>query len=325
MASAPSIPFLRRFELPACITLASIATLGALRYECIQTELDRFERIDKATVTPEKLGQHFLTGEGWREKILAAMRPAADGVWLEIGAGHGEMTGRLARRVRRLVAVEMDASLAPRLREVAARLPNVEVVSGNVLALDLPAIVHAASEDADRFYVYGNLPYYITSPILHRLFESASRIKAIHVVIQLEVAERLTAQPGSRAYGYLSVLAQYYSQPAIRLRIPPGAFQPPPKVFSALVSLPLPGAGAELGIKDEAVFFEFVKLCFAQKRKTIWNNLRASLKEAAAKHILEAAGIDPHVRAERLTLAQFAALFRERTDYFGPPGGASRA
>jgi 16S rRNA (adenine1518-N6/adenine1519-N6)-dimethyltransferase len=266
-------------------------------------------------VSPEKLGQHFLTREGWREKILAAIRPAADSVWLEIGAGHGEMTSLLAPRVRRMVAVELDASLAPRLSEVTAPLGNVSILSGDILALDLPAIVLAAGGGVDRFHVYGNLPYYITSPILHRLFESAARIEAIHVVIQMEVAERLTAQPGSRAYGYLSVLAQFYSRPAIRLRIPPGAFRPQPKVYSELVSLPLPGEGAGLGIEDATAFFDFVKVCFAQKRKTLWNNLRASLDEAVAKRALDATGIFPRARAEQLTLAQFADLFRAAREF----------
>ncbi|HYB62550.1 MAG TPA: 16S rRNA (adenine(1518)-N(6)/adenine(1519)-N(6))-dimethyltransferase RsmA [Methylomirabilota bacterium] len=256
-------------------------------------------------MSPEKLGQHFLTGADWREKILASICPPAKSVWLEIGAGHGEMTALLARRVRRVVATELDASLAERLREVTMALGNAEIVSGDVLALDLPAIAKA-----DRFHVYGNLPYYITSPILHRLFDSAERIEAIHVVIQMEVAERLTARPGSRAYGYLSVLAQYHSRPEIRLRIPPGAFRPRPKVFSALVSLSLPGGGAGLGIEDTGAFFDCVKVCFAQKRKTLWNNLRPAFGEARARMILDAAGIEPRERAERLSLAQFAAVFR---------------
>ena len=261
-------------------------------------------------MSPEKLGQHFLTGAGWREKILAAIRPPAGSVWLEIGAGHGEMTALLARRVRRVVAVELDASLAQRLREVTAPLGNVEIVSGDVMALDLPAIVHSASGGADRFHVYGNLPYYITSPILHHLFDSAARIESIHVVIQMEVAERLTARPGSRAYGYLSILAQYHSRPEIRLRIPPGAFRPRPKVFSTLVSLTLPGGGAGLGIEDTGAFFDCVKLCFAQKRKTLWNNLRPAFGEARARMILDAAGIESRERAEELSLAQFAGVFR---------------
>ncbi|MGO9642431.1 MAG: 16S rRNA (adenine(1518)-N(6)/adenine(1519)-N(6))-dimethyltransferase RsmA [Candidatus Acidiferrales bacterium] len=260
-------------------------------------------------MSPQKLGQHFLTGAGWREQILAAIRPSAESVWLEIGAGHGEMTALLAQRARRVFAVEVDAALDRRLREVTAPMRNVEIVSGDVLSLDLPAVVLPAMGDADRFHVYGNLPYYITSPILHHLFDSAAHIEAIHVVIQMEVAERLAAHPGTRDYGYLSVLAQFYARPEIRLRIPPGAFRPRPKVFSALVSLPLPGGAAGLGIDDAAAFFTFVKQCFAHKRKTLWNNLRAVIEESRAKSLLEAAGIDPRVRAEQLTLAQFAVLF----------------
>ena len=256
-------------------------------------------------MSPERLGQHFLVGAGWREKILAAIRPAAESVWLEIGAGHGEMTAFLAKRVRRVVAIELDAALAKQLREVTAPLGNIEVVSRDVLSLDLGAVA-----GANRFHVYGSLPYYITSPILHRLFDIAGHVEGIHVVIQMEVAERLVARPGSRNYGYLSVLTQFHSRPSIRLRIPPGAFRPRPKVSSAVVSMTLPGESAGLGIENEKAFFGFVKECFAQKRKTLRNNLRASFDDSRAKEIIQKARIEPRARAEELSLTQFAALFR---------------
>jgi 16S rRNA (adenine1518-N6/adenine1519-N6)-dimethyltransferase len=264
-------------------------------------------------MSPERLGQHFLIGAGWRERVIGAIAARPGATWLEIGAGHGELTTLLARRAKQVIALELDPSLARRLEEVTAPLGNVRVVSGDVLQLNLAALATAAiggSGSDGRLHVYGNLPYYITSPILHGLFEIAERIASIHVVVQMEVAARIAARPGRREYGYLSVLAQYHLRPEIRLRIPPGAFRPRPKVFSALVSMDLPGAGSALGIENTAAFFEFVKVCFAQKRKTLWNNLRSALGEERTKIALAAASIEPRARAEELSVAQFAAIYR---------------
>jgi 16S rRNA (adenine1518-N6/adenine1519-N6)-dimethyltransferase len=253
-------------------------------------------------MSPEKLGQHFLTDASWQERIAHAVRMDND-VWVEIGAGHGEMTTRLAQRASKVFAIELDHRLATRLREVTAPSKNVEVIESDVLAVDFAKLTKGT-----RFSVYGNLPYYITSPILHRLFEHADQIAAIHIVIQFEVAARIVAPPKRRDYGYLSVVSQWFSRPEIAFRIPPGAFRPPPKVASALVSFRMPGARAKLPIEDESSFLDFVKECFAQKRKTLRNNLRARLG-ARTGDVLHEAGLPPGVRAEELTVAQFAGLF----------------
>jgi 16S rRNA (adenine1518-N6/adenine1519-N6)-dimethyltransferase len=266
----------------------------------------RFQRthlLHFPTVSPKKLGQHFLTDASWQERIVRAIG-AGSGVWIEIGAGHGEMTSRLAKNAKKVLAIELDRRLATRLREVTAPLGNVEVIEGDVLAIDLGALTKEA-----RFSVYGNLPYYITSPILHRLFEHAGRIEAIHIVIQLEVAARIVASPGRRDYGYLSVVSQWFSRTDLVMRIPPGAFRPPPKVASALVSLRMPGVRESLDVGDEAAFLDFVKECFAQKRKTLRNNLRARLGTRAGE-VLRSAGFSPGARAEELSVSQFAELFR---------------
>jgi 16S rRNA (adenine1518-N6/adenine1519-N6)-dimethyltransferase len=270
-------------------------------------------------VAPQRLGQHFLASAAWRERIarlVLGAAPAAgntaarDGtsqrgdLWIEIGAGHGEMTSLLARQVGRLIAIELDPKLLPRLREQTADLPNVKVIAGDILALDFAEL--AAHE---RFHVYGNLPYYITSPIVHRLLAHADQLEAAFLVVQLEVAARITARPGRRDFGYFSAFTQLYSRPEILLRIPPGAFQPPPKVSSALVGLRLPGERAELGIKDEARFLEFLKVCFAQKRKTLRNNLRSLMPQERAAALLRECEIAPSARAEEIGLAQFARLF----------------
>lgn len=254
-------------------------------------------------MSPEKLGQHFLSDASWQERIARTIR-IRDGVWLEIGAGHGEMTTRLAKHATKLIAIELDPRLARRLREVTAPLKNVEVMERDVMAADLATLTGGG-----RFCVYGNLPYYITSPILHRLFESAEKIDAIHIVIQFEVAVRIVAPPGRRDYGYLSVVSQWFGRPEIAFRIPPGAFRPPPKVASALVSFRMPGAREKHGVTDEPAFLEFVKECFAQKRKTLRNNLRRKLGDRTGE-ILREAGLPADARAEQLTISQFAALFQ---------------
>jgi 16S rRNA (adenine1518-N6/adenine1519-N6)-dimethyltransferase len=254
-------------------------------------------------MSPEKLGQHFLTDASWQERIAREVR-IDDGVWVEIGAGHGEMTTRLAHRASKVFAIELDPQLARRLREVTAPCKNVKVVESDVMAVDFEKLT-----GGERFSVYGNLPYYITSPILHRLFEHAERIAAIHIVIQYEVAVRIVAQPGRRDYGYLSVVSQWFSRPEIAFRIPPGAFQPPPKVASALVSFRMPGARVNNSIEDESALLDFVKECFAQKRKTLRNNLRARLG-TRTEDVLREAGLSPDARAEQLTISQFAALFQ---------------
>ena len=261
-------------------------------------------------MSPERLGQHFLTGHGWCERIIAAVAPKSDAVWLEIGAGHGEMTTLLARRAKQVIAIELDPPLARRLEDVAAPLGNVRVVPGDVLQLDLASLIASSLAPRERVRVYGNLPYYITSPILHRLFESVERIASIDIVVQMEVAQRIAARPGRREYGYLSVLAQFHARPEILAKIPPGAFLPRPRVDSALVSMQMPGAGSTLGVTDTGAFFEFVKMCFAQKRKTLSNNLRAAIGEERTRLALAAAGIQPRARAEELSVPQFAALYR---------------
>jgi 16S rRNA (adenine1518-N6/adenine1519-N6)-dimethyltransferase len=252
----------------------------------------------------QRLGQHFLGDSGWRKRIFETLPRDAAETWVEIGAGHGEMTELLAADGRRVIAIETDPPLARRLRERARDWPGVEIVEGDVLSLDVGRLGGA------RFRIYGNLPYYITSPILHRLFECADQIASIHIVIQLEVAARIAARPGRRDYGYLSTVCQFYAHPEIVLRIPPGAFRPPPRVTSALVQMTLPGESASLGIADEKRFLEFVGTCFGHKRKTLRNNLRAIASDERIHEALAAGGLRQDARAEQLSLAQFAALFK---------------
>jgi 16S rRNA (adenine1518-N6/adenine1519-N6)-dimethyltransferase len=258
-------------------------------------------------MAPQRLGQHFLKDAAWRTRILRSLAPQSDQVWLEIGAGHGEMTRELARMAQRVIAIELDAPLVAALEQLAAEQPNISVHSGDILAFDLKKL-GLGKPSGERVHVYGSLPYYITSPILRRLFEHADAIESIHVVIQFEVAERLAANPGRREYGFLSVLAQFYSQPEIVFRIPPGAFRPPPKVASALVRLPIRRKRAAVGDADK--FIAFVGACFEQKRKTLLNNLKHITTVENATAVIRAAGLQPGMRAEKLSVEEFAALFR---------------
>ena len=268
----------------------------------------------------QRLGQHFLEDIDWREQIARAigvsphstLRPLSAAsvsaeeqshCWIEVGAGHGEMTEHLLSSGDPVYAVELDALLAARLKKLAKKFPNLTVVQGDVLETDLAAI--AAGR---RIRLYGNLPYYITSPILHHFFMFADLIDEIHIVIQEEVAERMAAKPETKQYGYLSVVTQLYTRPELVLSIPRNAFSPPPEVGSALVTLRLPGERAKLGLRDEVAFLDFVKMCFAQKRKTVVNNLRSLAKPDAVREALAEKSLRPDARAEQLSVSQFAAL-----------------
>jgi 16S rRNA (adenine1518-N6/adenine1519-N6)-dimethyltransferase len=251
----------------------------------------------------QKLGQHFLSSLTWRQRIAQTLPAAPDSTWIEIGAGHGEMTEFIAARARRLIAIETDPALASSLLERFAQTPNVEVIESDILALDLSALT------GERFRVYGNLPYYITSPILTHLFRFAAQIESIHIVIQWEVAQRIAATPGHREYAYLSALCQYFTRPEIVLRIPPGAFRPPPKVNSALVAMRFPGERTHLGIASDQAFLEFLQHSFAQKRKTLRNNLKSIFTDEQIAAALAACKLTANSRAEELSLRQFAKLF----------------
>jgi 16S rRNA (adenine1518-N6/adenine1519-N6)-dimethyltransferase len=270
----------------------------------------------------QRLGQHFLADLDWREQIARAMRVSAQSLapsslshgksgpqpycWIEIGAGHGEMTAHLAATGASVCAIELDASLARKLQHLTQQFSNLTVVPADILQTDIAAI--AAGR---RVRIYGNLPYYITSPILHHLFAFADVIDEMHIVIQTEVAERLAAQPNSKPYGYLSVATQLYARPEIVLRIPRDAFRPPPEVGSALVTLRFPGERAKLGLTNDAEFLDFVKLCFAQKRKTLVNNLRSIASPDDVRKALERLGLRLDARAEQLHLPLLARLHRE--------------
>jgi 16S rRNA (adenine1518-N6/adenine1519-N6)-dimethyltransferase len=280
----------------------------------------------------QPLGQHFLADVHWREEIARAIRvsppsevaaaAAAEEIefcWVEIGPGHGEMTEYLVATGAPVHVIELDQFLIGNLNRLKKKNPNLDVICGDILETGLAAVANGR-----RMRIYGSLPYYITSPILHHLFLFAELIDEIHVVVQSEVAERMAAEPGSKAYGYLSVATQLNSRPELVLEIPRAAFTPPPGVGSTLVTLRLPGGWVELRrggllpgedqsaqhkLESEEDFLEFVKLCFSKKRKTLVNNLRESAEPEEVRNALRALGLRPDARAEQISIANFAALY----------------
>ena len=264
-----------------------------------------------------KLGQHFLTDDAAAHRIIDGLGDVSHGTVLEIGPGRGVLTSILAKRARRLIAIELDRVLAAQLRMKFALYPNVEVIEGDVLAVDFstlfgprpgasrPGLVQAP----DPVPVVGNLPYYITSDILFRLFEFRQCFSTIVIMVQKEVADRLAASPGSTDYGLLSATALLYGKVEKLFTLPPGAFTPPPQVYSSVVRITMAPQLESLDV-EEGGFMNFLKLSFAQKRKTLWNNLRVQYDEGVLKEALRAAGVKPVIRAESLPLEKSAAIYR---------------
>ena len=273
-----------------------------------------------ASVSPKKpkLGQHFLNDPSVASRIVEALGDLSQSTVLEIGPGRGALTSMLGRRARRVIAVEADRVLAAQLRMKFSLVPNLEIIEGDILAVDFdtlfgpkPGSTRPGMEQApDRVRVVGNLPYFITSEILFRLFEYRKYFETIVLMVQKEVADRLAAHPRTKDYGLLTATAQLYSRVEKLFVVPPESFSPPPKVQSAVIRLVLSPRLEKLGV-DEAEFVRFLKLSFAQKRKTLWNNLKVRYSPKGLTGAMRRARIEPAVRAEALSLEQSAALFRE--------------
>jgi 16S rRNA (adenine1518-N6/adenine1519-N6)-dimethyltransferase len=246
---------------------------------------------------PRRLGQHFLRPDSV-EKLVRVIGPAPDDVFLEIGPGRGALTLPLAARAARVVAVEIDAVLADELR---GRAPaNVVIVTADALAIDLRSLVPAGARLA------GNLPYYVSSPLLRRFLGLRGHARDLHVMLQDEVARRIASPPGSKEYGILSVLYALWTDTEIPARFPPGAFSPPPKVGSAVLRARfLTRPRAE--VSDPEGFERFLQRAFARRRRTLENNLEDSY--ANLKEYLRFLNVEGSRRAETLSVVELAALW----------------
>ena len=255
-------------------------------------------------------GQNFLIDASVPEGIAAAAGLGPEDTVLEIGPGIGTLTQYLSAEAGRVIAVEIDRKLEPVLADSLRGFDNVTVVWGDILKQDIPRLL-AEHGITPPVKVVANLPYYITSPILMALLKQGDLFSSLTVMVQAEVGERMAAAPGTKEYGYLSVSVQYYAQPRIVLSVPPHAFQPQPKVSSAVVCLEaLNGPAAQCRNAD--FLFATAKAAFLQRRKTLANALAGyvplGVSREQAEKALTAMGLDPRIRGERLSLAQFAAL-----------------
>ncbi len=245
---------------------------------------------------PRRLGQHFLKPASV-ERLLRAIGPAAHETFLEIGPGRGALTLPLARRAARVVAVELDEKLACGLRGAAP--DNLEIVTGDALALELAALVPRGAR------LVGNLPYFVSSPLLRRFLELRSHFTDMHVLLQDEVARRVAARPGSRHYGIMSVLYGLWAEVFVPLRFGPGCFEPPPRVQSALLRARFRSQPAA-PVADPAALQALLQRAFARRRKTLENNLQDSY--ANLKENLRLLKIEGRRRPETLSVGEFAVL-----------------
>ena len=265
-----------------------------------------------------KLGQNFLSDRRAAEKIVSALGDISQALVVEIGPGKGALTDILVQDAGRLIAIELDHMLAAELRYRYARHPAAEILEGDVLRIDFRTVLNRTigplndlrPDKPARARVVGNLPYYITSDILLRLFEFHDQFEMIVIMVQREVADRIAAAPGSRDYGLLSATAQLYTQVENLFTLSPGAFSPPPKVHSSVLRLSVAPRFAELQVNPQP-FIQFLKTTFAMKRKTLLNNLKKTYPEELIRAAIKAAGLRADVRAEAIPLESSAAVFRK--------------
>lgn len=272
--------------------------------------------------TKKSLGQNFLTDHGVARRIIDAVSPLPTDIVIEIGPGTGALTRMLVGRSGYVEAVEIDARLADELRR-SVEAENLSIVTADALSLDwMKLITNAKSKlhfpgpsDKDRRHVriVANLPYYISTPIIEKLLSLGRSVFDMTLMLQKEVADRITTRPGSKEYGSLSVMVQYYCIASKLFEVPPSAFTPAPRVQSAVIRLTV-RERPSVEVADETRFFALVRAAFAQRRKTILNNLKAASRvlgfTQSLEAALEAASVAPQRRAETLSIEEFAALWR---------------
>ncbi|MCI5848697.1 MAG: 16S rRNA (adenine(1518)-N(6)/adenine(1519)-N(6))-dimethyltransferase RsmA [Lachnoclostridium sp.] len=258
----------------------------------------------------KKFGQNFLIDSHVLDKIIRAADISREDGVLEVGPGIGTMTQYLCENAGRVLCVEIDKALLPILEYTLADYDNVNVINGDILKQDIWELARKYN-DGKPFKVVANLPYYITTPIIMGFLENDSPISSITVMVQKEVAERMQAEPGTKAYGALSLAVQYYSKPYLAANVPMNCFMPRPNVASAVISLERYDE-PPVKTKDEKLMFELIRASFQVRRKTLWNGIKISnslnyTREEIEK-VLTDMGLDVNVRGETLNLVQFAEL-----------------
>jgi len=263
------------------------------------------------------LGQHFLTDRSAARRIVEALGDVSARIVIEIGPGRGVLTDLLIPRAKRVIGIELDRVLAAQLRMRYATKPNVEILESDFVTVEFASMVgrkpgplhDLRPTQPETVDVIGNLPYYITSDIVLRILELHQNIERAVIMVQREVADRISAEPGSRDYGLLSATAQLFARVEKLFTLPPEAFSPPPEVHSSVLRFTMAPRLEELQAQAEP-FIAFLKLAFAQKRKTLLNNLRGQYPDTAVRAALKSAGLRADVRAEATSLEKTAAVVR---------------
>jgi 16S rRNA (adenine1518-N6/adenine1519-N6)-dimethyltransferase len=252
------------------------------------------------THTPRKrFGQNFLHDHNIIYNIIASIQAKPDQHWIEIGPGQGALTQPLLDQGVNLDVVELDRDLVALLKHKFKQYPKLEIHSADALRFDFSSL----AGEGEKLRVIGNLPYNISTPLMFHLLDNAYCIEDMHFMLQKEVVDRICAVPGSKKYGRLSVMMQYYCLPELLFDVPPESFDPVPQVMSAIVRL-VPHKQPPVVVNDLAKLNRVVTQAFSQRRKTLRNSLKKLIEEAD----IEALGIDPAMRAENISLAEFASL-----------------
>jgi 16S rRNA (adenine1518-N6/adenine1519-N6)-dimethyltransferase len=274
----------------------------------------------------KRFGQNFLVDRNHLMRVVETAEVGPNDCILEVGPGVGTLTLELATRAKSVTAVELDRTVVPVLRDVVSPHPNVEIVQGDALKLDLPAFL-SERWGSEPGKVVANIPYNITSPLLVAFLENKARFSSITLMVQKEVADRLKAQPDTQDYGSLSVFTQYHAQVRTAAIVPRGAFFPPPKVDSAIVHL-IPRTVPPVDVPSDADFLRVSRAAFGQRRKTLLNALSNAPvgTKAEVEAALQTAGVDGNRRGETLNLEEIAAITRALADRNGvePPAEIAR-
>jgi 16S rRNA (adenine1518-N6/adenine1519-N6)-dimethyltransferase len=268
----------------------------------------------------KSLGQNFLIDTNILKKIVSFANLEENSGAIEIGPGIGALTEQLARTSKKVVAFEIDQRLLPILNDTLSPYPNVKIIHNDVLEADVAEVITEEFNAINDIMVVANLPYYVTTPIIMKLLEEHLPIRGIVCMLQKEVADRISAKPGTKEYGSLSIAVQYYTEAETVMIVPKTVFVPQPNVDSAVIRLTKRKRPA-VTVTDETFFFQVTRASFAQRRKTLLNNLTSQLPDGKQKkedilQALSASGIDPARRGETLSLEEFGLLSNELYPFF---------
>lgn len=257
----------------------------------------------------KNFGQNFLISEEVLEKTVEGMNLSQDSCVIEIGAGIGTLTQEMAKKCKKVVAIEIDDTLIPVLNETLSGYDNVKIIHKDVLKVDFNTLIQ--EEGLENVRISANLPYYVTTPVITKIFSEKPRIDGMTLMLQKEAGERIMADPNTDEYGVISTIVQYYAEVEKVCIVPPSSFIPQPRVESVVININI-RKEPKVNVMDEALFFRIIKTSFNMRRKTLWNVLKQTkLSEDKLREVFESSDIDPKRRGETLSLEEFGKLSDE--------------